>query len=124
MPSIVYCLSAREARTRAEQYKAPVNWFPRKLRIPPKALLALNSTAFKMVHPNIGKNIFTMKTNNVVEASSLNGISAHGLMAPSASTPKNRTTFRRAAMEKHMARRIISRLSGAIIITALIFFAM
>jgi len=114
----------REAITSAEQYKTPVNWFPRKLRIPLKALLALNSAAFKMVQPKSGRKTFTMMANNAVDANSFNGVSAHGLMAPSASTPKNKMTFRTAAMEQHMMRRISSRLSGAIIITAWIFFAM
>lgn len=76
-----------------------------------------------MGQPKSGRKIFTIKANKVVEANSFSGISAHGLMVPSFSTPKNRMAFRIIAIEQHMMRRITSRLSGAIIITELMLFA-
>jgi hypothetical protein len=100
------------------QYMTPVNWFPIKLSMPLKALFALSSTAFKMVHPRSGKNALIMKANSIDDANSFIGVSAHGLMVPSISTPVYKMTFRTIAMTVHMPRRIISRLRGAIIITA------
>ncbi|MNU01631.1 hypothetical protein D3C72_2450870 [compost metagenome] len=59
-----------------------------------------------------------MKANNIDDANSFIGVSAHGLMVPSTSTPVYKMIFRIIAIRVHMPRRIISRLSGAIIITA------
>jgi len=100
------------------QYMTPVNWFPKKLRIPLKALFALSRTAFRIVHPRSGRKALIMKANNIDYANSFIGVSAHGLMVPSISTPVYKIAFRTSAMTVHMPRRIISRFSRAIIITA------
>ena len=117
-PELIYCLIVIDPRMIPVQYMTPVNWFPIKLSMPLKALCALSSTAFKMVHPRSGKNAFIMKANSIAAATSFIGVSAHGLMVPSISTPVYKMIFRIIAISVHMPRRIISRLRGAIIITA------
>lgn len=62
-PEIIYCLIVIDPRMIPVQYMTPVNWFPIKLSMPLKALFALSSTAFKMVHPRSGKNALIMKAN-------------------------------------------------------------